>query len=93
MPGAPNIRDDRQQGGARPAFPQWQEAPSGPRTQYPQRDNVQRPAASVRPDNGANPRDTRQGPQPWLDPRSQDRTTPPPHNRDPAQRNDWERNR
>lgn len=78
-----------------------QDATSGPRTQYPQRDNVQRPAASVRPDNGVNPRDTRQGPQPWLDPRepqardgrTQDRTAAPPHSRDPAPRSDWERNR
>jgi hypothetical protein len=103
---APDVRDDRQQGGARPASPQRQEAPSGPRTQYPQRDNVQRPAASVRPDNGVNPRDTRQSPQPWLDPREpqaphtqgrdgrmQDRTAPPPYSRDPAPRSDWERNR
>ncbi|MDP3586202.1 MAG: hypothetical protein Q8R61_13815 [Thiobacillus sp.] len=76
-----------------------QDATNGTRTQTQQRDNVQRPAASVRPDNGVNPRDTRQGPQPWLDPRepqardgrTQDRTAPPPHSRDPAQRNDGER--
>jgi hypothetical protein len=105
---APDVRDDRRQGSARPAFPQRQEATSGPHTQSRQRgnDNVQRPAAAARPDNGVNIRDSRQGPQPWLDPRepqapysqerdgrSQDRTAPRTQGRDPAQGTEWERTR